>query len=99
MERQGEEQTVSTERVHIKSSKSTPAALDTTVEIINHLAEGGRLEFFMYALPGEPHQELPDDVWLALRKLADNLRGLYIEVVATHWVSAFTLFGTSVSLK
>ena len=53
----------------------------------------------MYALPGEPHQELPDDVWLALRKLADNLRGLYIEVVATHWVSAFTLFGTSVSLK
>ncbi|THH05906.1 hypothetical protein EW145_g4456 [Phellinidium pouzarii] len=53
--------------------------------IFNLFAEKGDLKFFMFALPGEPSQILPDDVWITLRKLSNTLQGLYIELMDEHW--------------
>ena len=55
-------------------------------DVFDFLAEKGSLEFFMYALPGEPHAKLTNDVWLGLAKSASTLRGAYVELAPEHWV-------------
>ncbi|KAL5524257.1 hypothetical protein ACEPAF_9397 [Sanghuangporus sanghuang] len=85
MDRESEDPAISTGKTLVNRTKPVPMDLSAVADVINHLAEGGKLQFFMYALPGEPQQPLPDDVWLALRKMSESLQGLYIEVVARHW--------------
>ncbi|KAH8108511.1 hypothetical protein DFH11DRAFT_1084500 [Phellopilus nigrolimitatus] len=53
--------------------------------ILDLFSKGGRLKFFMYALPGESEMPLPEDVWVALRKLSKTLQGLHIELTENHW--------------
>ncbi|EJC98367.1 uncharacterized protein FOMMEDRAFT_31843 [Fomitiporia mediterranea MF3/22] len=78
------ERTTTTHPSLIKRNKD-PLDLEPIVGILNHLADNGKLQFFMYALPGEPFEALPDEVWLALRRMSDTLQGLYIELIMKHW--------------
>lgn len=59
-------------------------------QIFDILIERGNLEFFMYALPGEPYAKLSEDVWFKLRKTAHTLQGIYAELAPEHWVSWFS---------
>ena len=69
------------------SDAETPVEVkQAAVDIINHLADIGKLRFFMYALPGEPHEALPDGVLLSLRRMSDTLQGIYVELIGKHWV-------------
>ncbi|KAL5482350.1 hypothetical protein ACEPAI_8944 [Sanghuangporus weigelae] len=85
MNREGEDPAIRTGRTLTKRTKPAPMDLNAVAGVMNYLAAGGRLQFFMYALPGEPQRALPDDAWLALRRMSDSLQGLYIEVVGKHW--------------
>lgn len=61
--------------------------LDAVSSVLNHLADNGGLQFFMYALPGEPFHELQDSVWTTVQRMSQMLQGLYVELVPRHWVS------------
>lgn len=72
----------------IRSNKPKASTeLDAVSSVLEHLAENGGLQFFMYALPGEPCQELQDSVWTIIQKMSQTLQGLYVELTLRHWVS------------
>lgn len=66
-------------------TQSSATDLTPLADILNYLVHHGGIEFFMYALPGEPHTVLPDTTWDSLCRLSDSLQGLYIELVGKHW--------------
>ena len=78
-----------------KKSSRPELDLEPIVGILNHLADNGKLQFFMYALPGEPCEPLPDDAWQVLQRMSDTLQGLYIELVTKHWVSSVFAFSSA----
>ena len=71
-------------------TEKTAMDLHPLSDIFDYLADRGGLEFFMYALPGEPYAPLPDKAWKSLSRLSSTLQGMYIELVGAHWIPFLT---------
>ncbi|KAH8109788.1 hypothetical protein DFH11DRAFT_904050 [Phellopilus nigrolimitatus] len=73
-----------------KEQPGNAVDLSAIMSILHLLSTNGRLKFFTYALPGQTSIPLPEDVWIALRKLSSSLQGMYVELSSNNWHTFLT---------